>query len=95
MAFKKGKSGNPNGRKRGVGNIITTEIREALIEKIKPDISKYYSQIEDIENVKDRIDIYIKMLQLVLPKQKEVDLSGDIGITSIKVNIVDGNTSRD
>ncbi len=39
MAFKKGQSGNPNGRKPGVPNKITTETRvlfKAMLEDFSP-----------------------------------------------------------
>ena len=78
------------GRGSGVPNKITKDLRQALYDKAMPDIDKYYNLIDNIENPKDQFDAYIKILQLILPKIKEIDLGESFDLTKINVNIFDG-----
>ena len=79
MAFKKGQSGNPSGRKPGVSNKITKELRD----RIKDFLEGKWSQIEDdfdaLES-KDRVQLFEKLLQYVLPRMASMDIEGEIDL---------------
>jgi hypothetical protein len=76
MPFKKGKSGNPSGRKPGSPNKATTDLKSRVaalmddqFEAIKADLL--------LLDPKDRVMAYLRFLEYVLPKQREqkIDLN--------------------
>lgn len=72
MAFEKGKSGNPSGRKKGTPNKSTAEWRMVLQGIIHANFNK--SKItNDIRQLppKHRLDIYFRFLEFVVPKPGE------------------------
>lgn len=48
MAFKKGQSGNPNGRKKGVGNKSTDRAREAIALFVEDNSEKLQGWLDQI-----------------------------------------------
>ena len=93
MAFKKGQSGNPSGRKPGVSNKITKELRD----RIKDFLEGKWSQIEDdfdaLES-KDRVALFEKLLQYILPRMSAVDLDADIDMKLLSEEALDGLAER-
>ena len=80
--FKKGQSGNPSGRKPGVSNKITKELRD----RIKDFLEGKWSQIEDdFENLEPekRVALFEKLLQFVLPRMASMDLDANIDLTTL------------
>ena len=78
MPFKKGQSGNPNGRKKGTPNKTTEEIRQAfqmLIESSLPDIQKWLKQVAK-DNPEKALQIVEKYSDFILPKLQRTELSG-------------------
>ena len=80
MAFKKGVSGNPNGRKKGVPNKSTAEIKEIITRIVG-------NQLEHIEKDLDRIRkndpaeamrLSSKFIDYVLPKQTKMEIEGEL-----------------
>ena len=86
MAFKKGISGNPTGRPIGATNSISIVIKEQ-IEAILT--SKFTTvQIEqDIATLdpKDRLMVFLRLLEYSIPKMRATDLTGDALNTVIRV----------
>lgn len=79
MGRKKGDGlGKTGGRVKGTPNKITALSKELIkdfaVEKW-PEFKKAWSKIE---SNKDKADIYLKMLQYILPKMSSVDVSGKI-----------------
>ena len=65
------------GRKKGVPNRATKEIRDKLqviIEACLPDAMRW---IEEIECPAKRLDALTKLLPYVIPKKSEVKIDGD------------------
>jgi hypothetical protein len=93
MAFKKGQSGNPSGRKPGVSNKITKELRD----RIKDFLEGKWSQIEDdfdaLES-KDRVQLFEKLLQYVLPRMASMDIEGEIDLRTLSEETLDKIADR-
>ena len=84
MAFKKGVSGNPEGRPKGTPNKTSTEIKQTLNDILCNEIEAIPERLTQLSD-KDRLDIVIKLLPYILPKQKELEITNDI----TKMNLPD------
>jgi len=73
----KGKTNNPNGRPKGVPNKISRDIKGFLKEVVEMNMSKIKKDIKELEP-KDRLLILEKFMQYIIPKQKTVDITGEI-----------------
>lgn len=71
MAFKKGYSGNPTGKPKGAKNKTTLDLRKAINDFLNENFEKIKSDIDSLEP-KDRVKIYIDLLQYGLPKLQTV-----------------------
>jgi hypothetical protein len=98
MAFKKGVSGNPNGRKKGVPNKSTAEIKEIITRIVG-------NQLEHIEKDLDRIRkndpaeamrLSSKFIDYVLPKQTKMEIEGELThkVEKVIIEIRKGNDSK-
>ena len=84
MAFKKGESGNPEGRPKGTPNKTSIEIKQTLNDILSGEIETLPERLNQLSD-KDRLDIVIKLLPYILPKQKELEITNDI----TKMNLPD------
>ena len=91
--FTKGQSGNPSGRKPGVSNKITKELRD----RIKDFLEGKWSQIEDdfdaLES-KDRVQLFEKLLQYILPRMASMDIEGEIDLRTLSEETLDKIADR-
>jgi hypothetical protein len=74
MPFKKGQSGNTNGRPKGSTN-KDTEFKKAIKEGIS--IEEIIADIKLLPP-RDRIDRLLRVLEFAYPKMKAVEVSGEI-----------------
>lgn len=66
------------GRKPGVPNKITGELRKMMEEFVVGNFAGFTQAWLSIEDPKDRADIYIKTAKFVIPALQSVDVSGSL-----------------
>jgi hypothetical protein len=80
MPFKKGESGNKNGRPKGAQDKITKEAREIFIETLE-------GQVPNIEDAFDKVlkdspakylELFAKYAQYFVPKKTESEVKGEL-----------------
>lgn len=73
MPYTKGLSGNPNGRKKGVPNKITQDLRGSLQSFLETNEATFQATFDQLEP-KDKIRYYIDLLPFVVPKLQSTQL---------------------
>ena len=73
MPFKKGASGNPNGRTKGMPNAITRDLRQRVQELLEKNFDKVAANIEALEP-KEQIAVWLKLAEFVLPKLQRAEM---------------------
>ena len=74
MPYKKGKSGNPDGRPKGAQGRLNKELRQAIndfLERRWPDIEKAFDKLSDM----NKVTFYRELLQYRLPKLESMSVS--------------------
>ena len=74
MAFKKGNSGNPTGRKPGSKNKASGKLREVITSFLEERFENVVNDFEQLEP-KDRIKVFTDLLQYSVPKMQAVSNS--------------------
>ena len=67
MAFKKGKSGNPNGRPVGAIDKEKRRIRQIINTVLDDNTDRFQEELDKLKGPKF-VDFYIKLLEYVVPK---------------------------
>jgi len=81
MPFKPGQSGNPNGRKAGVGNKSTEELREALKNLTEDNLDQVQGWLDAVakDDPNAALDKFLKLAEYVLPKLARVETTHEAG----------------
>tara|TARA_R110000744_G_scaffold372161_1_gene483682 strand:- start:1399 stop:1698 length:300 start_codon:yes stop_codon:yes gene_type:complete len=90
MAFKKGESGNPKGREKGVENKITKEARDIFLETLEgqaPHIAKAFEEVRR-DNPRAYLDLFAKYAQYFVPKKTENTDKIDLTVTDFDIKDV-------
>lgn len=78
MSFKEGHK-KIGGRKKGTPNKTTKELKEhviSLLNSHEADVSSWFDKVAETKPEK-ALELYIKLLQFVLPKTREQELHKD------------------
>ncbi|GAA4054366.1 hypothetical protein GCM10022409_46770 [Hymenobacter glaciei] len=95
MAYEKGISGNPTGRKPGTPNKATTTAREVMSAALAgADAAKLAAQLDTLTG-KDYIDAYVKLAEFITPKLQRTTLAADTERSTIEVTLKLGGPSPD
>lgn len=94
--FKKGESGNPNGRKKGEPNKITKVTRETLAFALKGSTLEIKSALAEVRerSAKDYIDCIVKLLPYVTPKLLAAQINEEQS-HKIEINLSQDTTASD
>lgn len=93
MPFIKGKSGNHQGRKHGVPNKTTKEMKEILKTVLEENLA-YLNSVQDQLTIQDRIALIKTMLPYTNPKLSSIvvkDEDGHSAFRTIDINIIRPN----
>lgn len=86
MPFKKGQSGNINGRSKGSKNRITQSLRESIVSFLENNFDNVQTDFE-ILTPRDRVKFYLDLLQYGLPKLQTVQMETDFdNLTDTELN---------
>lgn len=91
MAFKKGQSGNPSGKKKGTTNKVTSEFKEQLNKLLEESAPRMVGWLDEIaaENPEKAFDILSKFAEYIHPKlsRSELKHEGEVTISTLLANI--------
>jgi hypothetical protein len=83
MPFKKGTSGNANGRKRGTPNKVTKLQREFIQKLMHEQRSKIKMKLEKLQG-KECLTAIMSLMEFVIPKLNRSEINSN-EITTIRV----------
>ena len=90
MPFKKGQSGNPNGRPKGSTNVETNLVRGAYSELINSNLDNIHIWLAEVgeANPLQAVKIIIKMSDYILPKLTRVKHLKEVNEMNVQIHIV-------
>lgn len=80
MAQQKGQTGNPNGRPKGSKNKATKEIKNFAVSFIEGRQEQFLKDFDSLTPL-DRVKIYEKIMQYVIPKAVKLETDEQRTIT--------------
>jgi len=83
MGFKKGHSGNPEGKPKGAKNKVTIALKERVTLLIENNFEKIEADINKLEP-KERVQAIIKLMEFVIPRQFKQDGKLDVDFPNEK-----------
>lgn len=92
--FKKGESGNVNGRPQGATDKAQKDIKQAYQSLVEGNLSNIENWLNDVaaKDPAKALDFMLRLSEYILPKMKATELTGADGkdlITSMTIEIID------
>lgn len=83
MPYKKGQSGNPNGRPKGSSNTDTSLVKEVYGQVVNTNLENVNEWIQEVGNTNpfQAIKLILKMSDYVLPKLSRTRYTADSSVT--------------
>lgn len=75
--FQPGQSGNLKGRTKGVGNKVTTQLRQFAVDFLDDNKDKIQEDFDSL-SAKDRLAFWLGLLQYALPKKNDLEITQPI-----------------
>lgn len=85
MPFKKGRK-KTGGRQKGTPNKVKSDLKKQIEGFIVDNFAEFVKELNLIDNPTDKCKMYLKMMEFTLPKQKQIDLDGELQVGAIEVN---------
>ena len=99
MAQRKGQTGNPNGRPKGVPNKVTNDLRETVVKFVNENSHKFQGWLDDIQSEHGSLEAFKRveaLLEYAMPKHQRIELGSAKGQPMmIKVVTGVGDSSTD
>ncbi len=94
--WKKGQSGNPEGRKKGQGNKVTKITRETIALALRGTTAEIRTALAEVreKSAKEYIDCIVKLLPYVTPKLLAAQIN-DEKTHKIEINLSQDTTATD
>ena len=77
MGYKKGQSGNPEGRPKGSHNRVGKDLRERVVNFLSDEFTTVQNDFKKLKP-RDRVRLYCDLLQYGLPKLQSVTLEAQL-----------------
>ena len=81
MPFKKGQSGNPNGRQKGSKNKDKAEFKDALNNLLEYSAPQMVDWLNEVDNPEKRFDILSKFAEYIHPKLARTETENNTNVT--------------
>jgi len=94
--WKKGQSGNPQGRKKGQGNRVTKVTRDTIALALQGSTAEIKTALAEVreKSAKEYIDCIVKLLPYVTPKLLAAQIN-DEKTHKIEINLSQDTTATD
>ena len=99
--FKKGQSGNPNGRPKGALNRSTEQMKLTIARAVNSSLNSLQEDLERIrkEDPEKAIQLSTKLLEYTLPKMKSIHMNAQVELNTrieeITINIKRSGSNED
>lgn len=85
--FKKGQSGNLDGRPKGAINKLGLDLRKDITDFLTENFDVIVEEFNNLKSPRDRIRLYNELLQYGLPRLQSIEMTSDIDkLTDEQVN---------